>query len=660
MSMFFTYHGLGSDDEENEAPDSLAPKPVGEYDEEDSSRKNVKLEQFLDEGVSLTRKKPKSATGTESRGVASGSADAMDSTKDEMPETGLEEEDDEELGELVGATPAHKELARKLEELEKQKQELYRQLLELSREDDKKKGNLEAPSAADPASASSASASSSSSAADDEAVDPLDSRAALANAGSVDGHVSQEVEHWFVERARYIPVRLAYNERKHLRLLVAALGVSEYTDKVDIVSYSKSKTARIHAQLEDICAILSGLVVACDYRAGQKLLKDKNFEDNEEFFQTLFELGRRYKIMNPDKMRSEYGKLMYLLMDSQSPHIQDLLGFSLVTPINTVYNFLEERDALAVLRDEHIRAATMEIKSHGKSRHEVQAEIYQKERAVKYIANRYQSARISKEELETVLYSIGDNHAYLGFNRDPIDQMITWLKRIWQPKTFDEGRSLAIQAGRGGARLTHSHERQYYYVLQSLILWRLIMNDMFKLWYLAESDLLRAGNRYRLSNTGQGLNRVQPAPATYRAIAEIVNRAQGEAGFWVGSSVIHMGDHNVPNSFMFIDKYNQVPRILNPIVLVIKEIPNLAKDPKIKKYFDDAFGSPLELQVEILGDFFRYGFDGSGADNFFDSGSCIDGRLTSAWNWCSKLEKKRYYPVFKLAGFQGFDGEFRE
>lgn len=34
----------------------------------------------------------------------------------------------------------------------------------------------------------------------------------------------------------------------------------------------------------------------------------------------------------------------------------------------------------------------------------------------------------------------------------------------------------------------------------------------------------------------------------------------------------------------------------------------------------------------------------------------IDGRLTSAWNWCSKLEKKSYYPLFKLAGFTGFDG----
>ena len=32
---------------------------------------------------------------------------------------------------------------------------------------------------------------------------------------------------------------------------------------------------------------------------------------------------------------------------------------------------------------------------------------------------------------------------------------------------------------------------------------------MFKMWYLAESDLLRPNNRYTLSNTGQGLNRVQ-------------------------------------------------------------------------------------------------------------------------------------------------------
>lgn len=34
-------------------------------------------------------------------------------------------------------------------------------------------------------------------------------------------------------------------------------------------------------------------------------------------------------------------------------------------------------------------------------------------------------------------------------------------------------------------------------------------------------------------------------------------------------------------------------------------------------------------------------------------------RLTSAWNWCHKIDKKRFYPIFKLAGFHGFDGDFR-
>lgn len=120
-------------------------------------------------------------------------------------------------------------------------------------------------------------------------------------------------------------------ERKLLRLLEAALNVSEYVDKVDVLSY-RSKTQRMHAQLKDICAILSGLLVASDYKQGQKLIQNRSFVDNASFFQDCFEVGRRHKVMNPEKMRGEYGKLVYLLMDSQLPEVQQLLEFQCAPP----------------------------------------------------------------------------------------------------------------------------------------------------------------------------------------------------------------------------------------------------------------------------------------------------------------------------------------
>jgi len=102
-----------------------------------------------------------------------------------------------------------------------------------------------------------------------------------------------------------------------------------------------------------------------------------------------------------------------------------------------------------------------------------------------------------------------------------------------------------------------------------------------------------------------------------------------------------------------------VPRILNPIVAVIESIPRCAEHPHVKEMIVNAHGSVKDCQLDILQDFFKHAFDGSGADNFYDAGSCIDGRLTSAWNWCNKLDKKDYYPIFKLTGFTGFDGSFK-
>lgn len=58
----------------------------------------------------------------------------------------------------------------------------------------------------------------------------------------------------------------------------------------------RSKQARVNAQIRDMCAILSGLVVASDYKLGQQLVTDRNFADNAEFFRDCFEVGRRHKV----------------------------------------------------------------------------------------------------------------------------------------------------------------------------------------------------------------------------------------------------------------------------------------------------------------------------------------------------------------------------
>lgn len=476
----------------------------------------------------------------------------------------------------------------------------------------------------------------------------------------LDGNSESESSHNIIsERAKYIPMRLSHEERRLLRLLEGAFNVSEYTDKVDILSY-RSKHARVHAQIKDICAILCGLTVAQNFRRGSQLIADRDFSDLQDFFQSCFEIGRRHKVMNPDKLRDTYGKLMYMLMDSTEPAIQELLGFRCTRPLLTVSNFLDGGGASRLLDDPKLPIAIAEIRTYGRSRQEIQTDIKMKEKVRDSLAKKYQTKDLNSEDLLRCMYSLGDNNSYIRFNRDPIDRMIDYLEENFNPTLIEEGFSLAIFGGKQGARLTHNHSRQYCYVKQTLTLWREISHEMFKLWFMADRDMLAENNHYRLQNTGQGLQRVQGAGNVGRTMSQIISRCQKKIGSWVGSSVVHLGDHNVPNALMFIDKYTQVPRILNPLVLALEELPKIAEaDPAVKSYVNSLYGDMTSCRKHILADFFRHAFDGGGADNSFDAGSCIDGRLTSAWNWCSKIEKKKYYNIFKLAGFDGFDGEFR-
>jgi len=231
--------------------------------------------------------------------------------------------------------------------------------------------------------------------------------------------------------------------------------------------------------------------------------------------------------------------------------------------------------------------------------------------------------------------------------------MLYYLSSYFSPKKLQEP-NLAIWSGNEGSKLTHDHHTQFTFVLQSLLLWREVINNMFKLWFMTEEDLLSTDSPYALRDTGQGLNRVQGCPNVWHTMHSILGKVQSQARKWVGLSVIHLGDRDVPNALMFIDKYTQVSRILAPIVQCVERLGLLEEDVHIKALFD-RLGGVLRLRQVILSDYFRHGFDGSGSDG----GSCIDGRLTSSWNWCSKIEKKGYFPLFLLTGFKGFDGSFR-
>lgn len=81
--------------------------------------------------------------------------------------------------------------------------------------------------------------------------------------------------------------------------------------------------------------LFQGFVFSSDYEQGQSLASEREYKQHEGFYQRLIEIARRHKIMNPEKMRGEYGKLLYLLQDSVSSNMQSQLGFSFITGIST-------------------------------------------------------------------------------------------------------------------------------------------------------------------------------------------------------------------------------------------------------------------------------------------------------------------------------------
>ena len=429
---------------------------------------------------------------------------------------------------------------------------------------------------------------------------------------------------------------------------------------------------------------------------------------NELFFQTIFEIGRRNKVLNPAKMRHTYGKLMHLLQDAQSPSIAKSLGFSLYKDLVMVRPFLEAKGAHGILDDGRLVGATRYVSVTDEctglrlARHVIEGQVKEKKKLLYELLDEYSNtsissstitsdettvettvvSTISREDLLRCIESISDAIAVVESNVAPVERMIRLLEDNFTPDKYEKRYSLELRGSGGsifpanrygygfgafgssfggrdssGPTLSHSHSTQYTFVWQSLTLWRNVQRNMHRLWVCADDDLLSTSTSYQLLNTGQGLNRVQSCPKVARVMSNLLRQTQQAAGNpWVGLSVVHLGDRDVPNALVFIDKYTQIPRFLKPIADFCDGIDELSENNEyIAQYINDQFGSENDLKMTVLCDYFKHGFDGSGDDG----GSCIDGRLTSSWNWTSRIAKKSYYHAFMMSGFQGFDGDFK-
>lgn len=462
-----------------------------------------------------------------------------------------------------------------------------------------------------------------------------------------------------IDSAVGIPVRLTLRQRKLQRLMRGVVLASSYTDRVDSEEiFAKKKAHREMAIVKEVITALNGFSLALDLVSGAKLVAEGDLQKRSKEIIAAVELARRYKIMNPDLLRTDYVKFLYLVQDAvQNEQCRQALGFDVVSPIRTVKFEAERLHCEALLEDERLPLSITPVPAI-KDRTKLNKALRFKDQTVnRLVKDHAASSGAAADDVEILVRSLNDANCFANDNVDSIDALIKLLKHFFQPDAPQTPlHNLSIREGDGGSRLSHEHARQYTFVLQSLALWRNISQNMFELWMLAEEDLLNPEQAYELRNTGQGLHRVQPAPKLYNAVSRILEETKRELGAWVGSEKIHMGDNQVPNAFYFIDKYAQISRIIVPVLRTIQFIEDL-DNPSAAGYAKEQFGGPSEAQVAILADFFRHGFDGSGGDNMEDAGSCIDGRLTSAWNWCNQIKGKPYYPFFLLCGFSSFDGD---
>lgn len=230
-------------------------------------------------------------------------------------------------------------------------------------------------------------------------------------------------------------------------------------------------------------------------RASEDVEERRDPFEFHELLRSVFEVGRRYKIQNPTKMRTTYGKMMHILMDAVQPAMTNEIGANMFTPTQSVHSilrpfgaageaFLADADLLLAASpidhargiDDCVGAATMSSplakgKVGGKSNVELAARELHMREAKQAALQRIKSRHVRKAHEDTTgipavvvercLESIGDALAFISVSTASVEAMIDLLLHFFDPRNDGGGagnRSLQLRYGSGGEKVAiHLH-----------------------------------------------------------------------------------------------------------------------------------------------------------------------------------------------------------
>ena len=164
-----------------------------------------------------------------------------------------------------------------------------------------------------------------------------------------------------------------------------------------------------------------------------------------------------------------------MLQDAAMGEIRREIGFSVICQMPTVHGLLCDDELEALLDDDDLPTAVAPVRPGDAPT--------AKGDATARLVEHYAGGDAQKAaHIELALDSLADDEALTLAHVAPVQQMLDLLHDMFDRTTPESGFSLAINAGRNGARLSHSHTTQYAYVEQSLMLWREILSHLSQMW----------------------------------------------------------------------------------------------------------------------------------------------------------------------------------